>query len=292
MNERVKRALRGDARAWFGVSVIVLIVLLAVLAPLVSLHDPLRIDLVNQLQGPSPTHWLGTDIQGRDVWARLVYGARVSLSAGIVSQAIALLIGLSMGLIAGYYGGWIDELVMRLADVTLAFPTLLLLIAMAAALQPSLGVVFLTIGIVGWAGMARLVRGQVLVVRQLEFVHASRALGARDTRIVLRHVLPSVVAPVLIAATLGVAAAIMAESALSFLGLGVQPPTPSWGSMIADGRDLNQLRNAPWTSLAPGLAIGSAVLGFNLLGDALRDALDPRHAAKSGSIDAPPSART
>ena len=291
MNERVKRALRGDARAWFGVSVVVLIVLLAVLAPLVSLHDPLRIDLVNQLQGPSLSHWLGTDIQGRDVWARLVYGARVSLSAGIVSQSIALVIGLSMGLVAGYYGGWIDELVMRLADITLAFPTLLLLIAMAAALQPSLGVVFLTIGLVGWAGMARLVRGQVLVVRQLEFVHASRALGARDTRIVLRHVLPSVVAPVLIAATLGVAAAIMAESALSFLGLGVQPPTPSWGSMIADGRDLNQLRNAPWTSLAPGLAIGSAVLGFNLLGDALRDALDPRHAAKSNSIEAPPSAR-
>jgi len=195
-------------------------------------------------------------------------------------------------LVAGYYGGWIDEIVMRLADVTLAFPTLLLLIAMAAALQPSLGVVFLTIGIVGWAGMARLVRGQVLVVRQLEFVQASRALGARDTRVVLQHVLPSVVAPVLIAVTLGVAAAIMAESALSFLGLGVQPPTPSWGSMIADGRDLNQLRNAPWTSVAPGLAIGVAVLGFNLLGDALRDALDPRHAAKSGAIEAPPSART
>ncbi|HUQ46367.1 MAG TPA: ABC transporter permease [Gemmatimonadaceae bacterium] len=292
MNERVKRALRGDARAWFGISVVVLIVLLAVLAPLVSHHDPLRIDLVNQLQGPSASHWLGTDIQGRDVWARLVYGARVSLSAGIVSQAIALLIGLTMGLVAGYYGGWIDELVMRLADVTLAFPTLLLLIAMAAALQPSLGVVFLTIGIVGWAGMARLVRGQVLVVRQLEFVQASKALGARDVRVVLQHVLPSVVAPVLIAATLGVAAAIMAESALSFLGLGVQPPTPSWGSMIADGRDLNQLRTAPWTSLAPGLAIGAAVLGFNLLGDALRDALDPRHAAKSATIEAPPSART
>lgn len=292
MNERVKRALRRDARAWFGIGVVVLIVLLAALAPLVSHHDPLRIDLVNQLQAPSPSHWLGTDIQGRDVWARLVYGARVSLSAGIVSQAIALLIGLTMGLIAGYYGGWIDELVMRLADVTLAFPTLLLLIAMAAALQPSLGVVFLTIGIVGWAGMARLVRGQVLVVRQLEFVQASRALGARDTRVVLQHVLPSVVAPVLIAATLGVAAAIMAESSLSFLGLGVQPPTPSWGAMIADGRDLNQLRNAPWTSLAPGLAIGAAVLGFNLLGDALRDALDPRHAAKSGTIEAPPSART
>ena len=292
MNERASRALRGDARAWFGVCVIVLIVLLAVLAPLVSHHDPLRIDLVNQLQGPSPQHWLGTDIQGRDIWSRLVYGARVSLSAGIVSQAIALLIGLTMGLVAGYYGGWIDEIVMRLADVTLAFPTLLLLIAMVAALQPSLGVVFLTIGIVGWAGMARLVRGQVLVVRQLEFVQASKALGARDTRVVLQHVLPSVVAPVLIAATLGVAGAIMAEAALSFLGLGVPPPAPSWGSMIADGRDLNQLRNAPWTSLAPGLAIGAAVLGFNLLGDALRDALDPRHAAKSGAIEAPPSART
>jgi ABC-type dipeptide/oligopeptide/nickel transport system permease subunit len=198
VNERVKRALRRDARAWFGIGVIALMVLLAVLAPLVSHHDPLRIDLVNQLQGPSAAHWLGTDIQGRDVWARLVYGSRVSLSAGVVSQAIALLLGLTLGLAAGYKGGWVDELVMRLADVTLAFPTLLLLIAMAAALQPSLGVVFFTIGVVGWAGMARLVRGQVLVVRQLEFVQASKALGARDTRVVLRHVLPSVVAPVLI----------------------------------------------------------------------------------------------
>jgi ABC-type dipeptide/oligopeptide/nickel transport system permease subunit len=292
MNERVSRALRTDPRAWFGVAVVVLIVSLAVLAPLVSHGDPLAIDLVNQLQGPSRAHWLGTDIQGRDVWARLVYGSRVSLTAGIVSQAIALMLGLTLGLIAGYKGGWVDELVMRLADVTLAFPTLLLLIAMAAALQPSLPVVFFTIGVVGWAGMARLVRGQVLVVRQLEFVQASRALGARDTRVVLQHVLPSVVAPILIAATLGVAAAIMAESSLSFLGLGVQPPTPSWGSMIADGRDLNQLRHAPWTSVSPGVAIGAAVLGFNLLGDALRDALDPRHAAKSGAIEAPPSART
>ena len=291
MNERVKRALRGDARAWFGISVVILLVLLAVLAPLVARQDPLHIDLVHQLQGPSWKHWLGTDIQGRDVWARLVYGARISLSAGIISQAIALSLGLTLGLVAGYYGHWVYELVMRLADVTLAFPTLLLLIAMAAALQPSIGVVFVTIGIVGWAGMARLVRGQVLVVRQLEFVQASRALGGRDVRVVLKHVLPNVVAPVLIAATLGIAAAIMAEASLSFLGLGVQPPTPSWGSMIADGRDLNQLRNAPWTSVSPGLAIGAAVLGFNLLGDALRDALDPRHAARSGAIEAPGSER-
>jgi ABC-type dipeptide/oligopeptide/nickel transport system permease subunit len=292
MNERVSRALRRDPRAWFGVAVVVLIVLLAVLAPLVSHGDPLAIDLVNQLQGPSRQHWLGTDIQGRDVWARLVYGSRISLSAGIISQAIALTLGLTLGLTAGYKGGWVDEVVMRLADVTLAFPTLLLLIAMAAALQPSLIVVFFTIGVVGWAAMARLVRGQVLVVRQLEYVHASKALGARDTRIVLQHVLPNVVAPILIAGTLGVAAAIMAEASLSFLGLGVQPPTPSWGAMIADGRDLNQLRHAPWTSVSPGVAIGAAVLGFNLLGDALRDALDPRHAAKSGAIEAPASART
>ena len=273
---RVVRALRADPRAWFGVSVVVLLVFLAVAAPLVARHDPLQIDLIDSLSPPSRAHWLGTDIQGRDVWARLVYGARVSLSVGFVSQAIALALGLSLGLVSGYYRGWVDELVMRLADVTLAFPTLLLLIAMVAALQPSLGVVFVTIGIVGWAGMARLVRGQVLVVRQLEYVQASRALGGRDLRVILVHVLPGVIAPVIIAATLGVAGAIIAESSLSFLGLGVQPPTPSWGAMIADGRDLSQLRHAPWTSLFPGLAIGAAVLGFNLLGDALRDALDPR----------------
>jgi peptide/nickel transport system permease protein len=273
---RPLRTLRADPRCWFGGGVILLLVLLALAAPLVARHDPLQIDLINSLSRPSPSHWLGTDIQGRDVWARLVYGARVSLSVGFVSQALALALGLSLGLVSGYYGGWIDELVMRLADVTLAFPTLLLLIAMVAALQPSLGVVFVTIGIVGWAGMARLVRGQVLVVRQLEYVQASRALGGRDLRVIIVHVLPGVVAPVIIAATLGVAGAIIAESSLSFLGLGVQPPTPSWGAMIADGRDLSQLRHAPWTSVFPGLAIGAAVLGFNLLGDALRDALDPR----------------
>ena len=273
---RAARALRADARAWFGAGVVVVLVLLALAAPLVARHDPIHIDLIHQLSPPSAQHWLGTDIQGRDVWARLVYGARISLSVGIVSQGIALLLGVTLGLIAGYYGRWVDELVMRLADVTLAFPTLLLLIAMVAALQPSLGVVFVTIGVVGWAGMARLVRGQVLIVRQLEYVQASRALGGRDLRIILVHVLPGVLAPVIIAATLGVAGAIIAESSLSFLGLGVQPPTPSWGAMIADGRDLSQLRHAPWTSLFPGLAIGAAVLGFNLLGDALRDALDPR----------------
>ena len=270
-----------DPRAAIGVGVVVVLVLVAIAAPLVTRYDPTQIDLVNQLQAPSGAHWLGTDVQGRDVWTRLAYGARVSLAVGLLSQGIALSIGLTLGLVAGYYGKWVDETIMRLADVTLAFPTLLLLIAMVAAFQPSLTVVFVTIGVVGWAGMARLVRGQVLVVRQLEYVQAVRALGAGDRRIMVRHVLPNVIAPVVIAATLGVAGAIMAEAALSFLGLGVQPPTPSWGAMIADGRDLSQLRMAPWTSVFPGVAIGLAVLGFNLLGDALRDALDPRHSGAS-----------
>jgi ABC-type dipeptide/oligopeptide/nickel transport system permease subunit len=265
-----------DTRARIGLIVVVLLLLAAILAPVLARHDPVRVDLLRQFMPPSTEHWMGTDVQGRDVWARLVYGARISLAVGLISQSIALAIGLTLGLIAGYYGRWIDDLVMRLADITLAFPTLLLLIAMVAALQPSLLVVFVTVGIVGWAGMARLVRGQVLVVRQLEYVHAARALGMPDRRIITRHVLPNVIAPVVIATTLGMAGAIMAEAALSFLGLGVQPPTPSWGAMIADGRDLSQLRSSPWTSLFPGLAIGVTVLGFNLLGDALRDALDPR----------------
>jgi len=234
-----------DNRARIGIGIVVVMALAAIFAPLIARQNPVGIDLLHILQRPSGQHLLGTDIQGRDVWSRLVYGARVSLTVGLISQGIALLIGVTMGLLAGFYGRWVDEVVMRLADVTLAFPTLLLLIAMVAALQPSMTVVFGVIGLVGWAGMARIVRGQVLVVRQLEYVQAIRALGAGDIRIMLQHVLPNVIAPVVIAATLGVAGAIMAEAALSFLGLGVPPPAPSWGSMIADGRDLNQLRNAP-----------------------------------------------
>ncbi len=271
--------LRADRRTWFAASIVALLVLTAVAAPLLARFEPSRINLDVTLRPPSFAHWLGTDAQGRDVWSRLVYGARVSLLVGLASQGVSLLLGVVLGLVAGYRGRWVDDVIMRLADVTLAFPSLLLLIAMAAAFEPSLTVVCVVIGVVGWAGMARLVRGQVLVVRELEYVQAMRAIGAKDWRILARHVLPNVIAPVIIAATLGIAGAIMAEAALSFLGLGVQPPTPSWGSMIADGRDLSQLRSAPWTSLSPGLAIGLAVLAFNLLGDALRDALDPRAVA-------------
>lgn len=265
-----------DNRTRIGIAIVVVMSVAALLAPVIARQSPITIDLLHLLERPSASHWLGTDVQGRDIWSRLVYGARVSLTVGLISQGIALSLGVTLGLLAGFYGRWVDEVVMRLADVTLAFPTLLLLIAMVAALQPSEGVVFVTIGVVGWAGMARLVRGQVLVVRQLDYIQAIRALGGGDLRIMVQHILPNVIGPVVIAATLGVAGAIMAEAALSFLGLGVPPPAPSWGSMIADGRDLHQLRTAPWTSVFPGVAIGAAVLGFNLLGDALRDALDPR----------------
>lgn len=258
-----------------GLALVGAVVLAALLAPWLAPHDPLTGDLRHAyLLPPNATYLLGTDTQGRDVLSRVLYGARLSLLVGVVSQSVAVTLGVSLGLIAGYYGRWVESAIMRLADITLAFPTLLLLIAVAAAVKPSLPVIFLVIGVVGWAGMARLVRGQVLVLKHSEYVLAAQALGARDRRILLRHLLPNVRAQVIIAATLGIAAAIMAEAALSFVGLGAQPPTPSWGAMVADGRDL--LRVAPWVSFAPGIAIGIAVLGFNLVGDILREAYDPQ----------------
>jgi ABC-type dipeptide/oligopeptide/nickel transport system permease subunit len=258
-----------------GVVLVAGVVLAALAAPWLAPFDPLTGDLRNAyLVQPGGRYLLGTDTQGRDVLSRVLHGARLSLLVGLISQTVAVALGVALGLLAGYYGRWVDALVMRLADITLAFPTLLLLIAVAAAVTPSLPVVFVVIGVVGWAGMARLVRSQVLVLKRAEFVVAAQALGALDRRVLLRHLLPNVRTQVIIAATLGIAGAIMAEAALSFVGLGAQPPTPSWGAMVADGRDL--LRVAPWVSFAPGLAIGAAVLGFNLVGDALREAYDPK----------------
>ena len=250
--------LARDRWALAGLAIVVLMVLAALLAPWLAPADPVRGALARSLEPPSPAFLLGTDAQGRDVLSRVLYGARLSLAVGLISQSIACVLGLALGLVAGYYGRWIDAAVMRVADVTLAFPSLLLLIAIAAAVKPSLPLVFVVIG----------------VVRALEYVQAARALGASDTRIVTRHLLPNVIAPVVVATTLGIGGAIMAEAALSFVGLGAQPPTPSWGAMVSEGRDL--LRVAPWVSLYPGLAIGCAVLGLNLLGDGLRDALDVR----------------
>lgn len=268
-------AIRRDRLFQLGAILVAVVVAAALFAPWISPYDPLIGDLKDAyLTPPGGKYLLGTDSQGRDVLSRVLHGARISLAVGIISQSVAVLAGVTLGLLSGYYGRWIDALIMRLADVTLAFPTLLLLIAVAAAVQPSLLVVFLIIGAVGWAGMARLVRGQVLVLRNAEYVTAARALGAKDRTILLRHLLPNVRAQVVVAATLGMAGAIMAEAALSFIGLGAQPPTPSWGSMVSEGRDL--LRSAPWVSFAPGVAIGIAVLGFNLLGDAIREGWDPR----------------
>jgi ABC-type dipeptide/oligopeptide/nickel transport system permease subunit len=266
---------RRDRFFQLGVTLVALVVTAACLAPWIAPFDPLAGDLRNAyLIGPGGRFLLGTDSQGRDVLSRVLYGARLSLSVGLIAQSVSVTLGLVLGLLAGYYGRWVDAVLMRLADVTLAFPTLLLLIAVAAAVKPSLPVVFIVIGVVGWAGMARLVRSQVLVLRRAEYVLAAQALGATDRRVLLRHLVPNVRTQVIIAATLGIAGSIMAEAALSFVGLGAQPPTPSWGAMVADGRDL--LRVAPWVSFAPGIAIGLAVLGFNLVGDALRETFDPR----------------
>ncbi len=270
----IRNRWRHDTMFRLGVVLVAVIVLAATFAPWLAPHDPLRGNLANDSLAPPSWHfWLGADAQGRDVLARVLYGARISLMVGLISQTVAVTLGVTLGLIAGYYRGSIDLLVMRLADITLAFPSLLLLIALAAAIKPSLPVIFVVIGAVGWAGMARLVRAQVLVLAHSDYVLAARALGATDRWILWRHLLPNVRAPVIVMATLGIAGAIMAEAALSFLGLGAQPPTPSWGAMVADGRDL--IRVAPWVSVAPGIAVGIAVLGFNLVGDGLREALDP-----------------
>ncbi|MDQ7842201.1 MAG: ABC transporter permease [Armatimonadota bacterium] len=269
------RRLRRHRLAMAGLGMIALIVLLALFAPYVSPADPLAIDYAHPAAPPgAPGHLLGTDAVGRDILARLIYGTRISLQVGVVAVGIAASLGTVVGLTAGYYGGVVDNILMRTVDVFLAFPVIVLAIAIIAVLGPSLVNVMIALGLVAWTTYARVVRGQVLVLRELDFVQAARALGTGDVRILLRHILPNVVAPIIVLATVGMAAAIIAEAALSFLGLGVQPPTPSWGTMLNEGRAF--LRTAPHISTLPGLAIMLTVLGFNFLGDGLRDALDPR----------------
>lgn len=271
----VWRRLRRHRLAMIGLGIIVGIMLLAILAPYVSPADPLAIDYAYTAAPPgAPGHLLGTDAVGRDILARLIYGTRVSLQVGAVAVGIAATLGTAVGLTAGYYGGIVDNVLMRTVDVFLAFPVIVLAIAIIAVLGPSLVNVMIALGLVAWTTYARVVRGQVLVLRELDFVQAARAAGTGDARIIVRHVLPNATAPIIVLATVGMAAAIIAEAALSFLGLGVQPPTPSWGSMLNEGRAF--LRTAPHISTLPGLAIMITVLGFNFLGDGLRDALDPR----------------
>jgi ABC-type dipeptide/oligopeptide/nickel transport system permease subunit len=241
---------------------------------------------------PDGEHWLGTDALGRDLLARVIHGARISLTVGILAEAVALALGLVIGAAAGYLGGKVDETLMRLADVFFSLPAPLLALAVIATVpdpdtlpglrslpEPSLVLVFLVLGLIGWAGIARLVRAQILVVREMDYAAAAKAVGVNDTRLLLRHLLPNALAPVVVAATLGVAGNILAESWLSFLGLGARPPLPSWGTMITEGQ--SYLTTRPWVCVCPGLALLITVLGFNLVGDGLRDVLDPRSRPRS-----------
>ena len=256
-----------------GAAIVIIAVLAAVFGPWLAPFDPSTQELALRLEGPTGLHWFGLDELGRDIFARVLAGARISLLVGIVVVSISSTVGVILGSIAGYYGGHIDEAISRLVDILLAFPGLLLAIALVAMLGPSLTNVVIALSLIGWVGYARLVRGQVLKARELEFVQAARAIGATTPHILRRHVIPTTLPAVTVQATLGMGGAILAEAALSFLGLGVQPPTPSWGTMLSYGR--THLLDAPHLTIFPGLAIAILVLGFNFLGDGLRDALDP-----------------
>jgi peptide/nickel transport system permease protein len=257
-----------------GVIIVAATVLMAAAGPSVVPFDPATQHLALRLEGPTATHWFGLDELGRDILARVLAGARISLMVGIVVVGVSASIGTLLGAVAGYFGGRLDEVISRLIDILLAFPGLLLAIALVAVLGPSLTNVVLALSIIGWVGYARLVRGQSLRVRELEYVLAARASGATTRRILARHVIPAVLPAVSVQATLGMGGAILSEAALSFLGLGVQPPTPSWGTMLSYGRA--HLLDAPHVTIFPGLAIAVLVLGFNFLGDGLRDRLDPK----------------
>ncbi|MEZ2405287.1 ABC-type dipeptide/oligopeptide/nickel transport system permease subunit [Bosea sp. OAE752] len=260
--------------ALIGGGLVLLFLLLAVLAPVLPLADPFKSNFLAIRKPPSELYWFGTDELGRDQVARLFFGARASLLAGIVSVLIAVAIGLPFGLIAGWYGGWIDIVISRVTEALLACPFLILAIAFAAVLGPSLTNAMIAIGLSAVPIFIRLVRGQVMSVKAEDFVEGARAVGARDLRLMFRHVLPNTLSPIIVQSTLFMAQAIILEAALSFLGLGQQPPSPSWGQMLNVAK--NFMEQAPWMSVAPGICIFLAVLGFNLLGDGLRDALDPR----------------
>jgi peptide/nickel transport system permease protein len=272
----VRRLLRRRG-AMVGLAVVVFFVLIAVLAPLAAPYDPLKTDWAAVRKPPSMKHLFGTDEIGRDVLSRIIFGARASLLAGVVSVCISLALGVPIGLLSGYVGRWVDGLLMRITDAMLACPFLILAIALAAFLGPNLTNAMIAIGISAMPAFIRLTRAQVMAAKVEDYVEAARAVGNPHLRIVVRHILPNIVAPVMVQATLAIAAAIIAEASLSFLGLGQQPPAPSWGSMLNTAK--NFLSQAPWMAVWPGVAIFVVVLSFNLLGDGLRDALDPRHRA-------------
>ena len=261
-----------------GFIIIVLVFLLAMLAPIISPYDPNDINVKAILLVPSWQHWMGTDGLGRDVLSRMLYGGRISLLVGLVAVGIATAIGIVLGAIAGYYRGWVDTFIMRLVDVMLSIPSFFLILAVIAFLTPSIINVMIVIGLTSWMGVTRLVRAEFLSLSGREFVQASRTLGAKDARLIFTHLLPNSLTPIIVSSVLGVAGAVLMESGLSFLGLGVQAPQASWGNILTDGKDYIQF--AWWLSLFPGMAILITVLGYNLLGEGLRDALDPRSNTK------------
>ncbi len=273
---KARRRFMRHRLAMGGLLILALMILLALLAPLIERHSPIAIDLDAMGQPPSLAHWLGTDTTGRDVWSRVLHAGRVSLSVGLVAVSISTVIGILIGGIAGQASGRVDMVLMRLTDMFMAFPSLVLIITVAAVLGPSIYNTMLVIGLLTWPGIARLVRGQFLSLREQPFVVAARSIGATPHRIMFFHLFPNVVGTVTVAATFGVASAILQEAALSFLGLGVQAPIPSWGNMLRDAQTLTILETMPWLWLVPGSMIGLAVLAINFVGDGLRDALDPR----------------
>jgi peptide/nickel transport system permease protein len=269
------RRFKSNPLAMTGAVVVLLLSLVAIFAPWLPPRNPFEQNLLMRLHAPSRLYWFGTDELGRDVFSRMLYGVRVSLSIGFVSALISIAIGTVVGLVSGFWRGWTDVVLMRIVDVVLCFPTLFLILMVLAVLaKPSIMVVMVVIALTSWAGLARLVRGEVLSIRERDFMSVARGLGLSKFRLLFVHLLPNVISPILVAATLTVGSAILTESALSFLGLGVQPPMPSWGNVLASGKDFIHI--AWWLSLFPGLAILFTVLAFNLLGEGLRDVLDPR----------------
>ncbi len=270
----VWRQFRRDRAALVGGVVLIVLTLVAVFAPVVAPSDPILVTVGQRLLPPSRAHPFGTDELGRDVLSRIIFGARISMTVGLISVGVALVIGVTLGLVSGYLGGWVDNVIMRFIDVLLAFPGNLLAIVIAGTLGPGLRNVMIAVGIFSVPTYARVVRGTTLSVKEQEYIEALRALGASDGRIMLRHILPNVSAPVIVLSTLGVATAILSAAGLSFVGLGAQPPTPEWGSMLSQARPY--LRHEWWMATFPGVAIAVTVLAINLVGDGLRDALDPR----------------
>jgi peptide/nickel transport system permease protein len=257
-----------------GMVAILLLITTAIFAPFIAPYNPTAIDVHNVLSPPSKQHLIGTDDLGRDLLSRIIWGSRVSLKVGFVAVGIAIMIGIIIGALSGFYGGWIDAVLMRFVDIMLAFPTFFLILAVISILEQNILTIMVVIGLTSWMDVARLVRAEFLSLKEKDFVSAARALGASDKRLIFRHILPNALSPVFVAATFGVAGAILIESGLSFLGLGVQPPEPSWGNILTAGKD--NIEVAWWLSLYPGLAILITVLSYNLVGEGLRDALDPR----------------